>query len=158
MNHYYNHCFTLYSTLHMCLNDDTTEQLDIYPQLKSLYDYFNSCVFSDDDLQNGGTYILPMEVSFGLFEEEDYDNRYTNPASDEYDSDLVPFVESHNMHIEDGFVCITLKSGTSFICERPSTNRGPYHITLVMDGYPIEWYDSLIFSDGSGVVPYVIKA
>ena len=148
----------LYSSLYACLNNDITKRLDIYKSLKSLYKYFDKCVFSDDDLKNNKTYILPMTIDIDLLDEEDYEE-FTNPDSEDYESDLAPFVESHNKHIEDGYVCVTLKAGTTFTCKRPRSHNGPYYITLITDGYPMEWYDNLIFSDGSnGAVPYVIKA
>ena len=147
----------LYSELYTCLNNDIIKRLDIYSQVESLCNYFENCIFSDADLKNGKAYILPMDINIDLLEEEVYEE-LTDPDSDEYDPKLAPFAESHNMHIEDGFVCVTLKAGTTFICKIPRSNQGSYYMICIIDGYPMEWYDSLIFSDGSGAVPYVIKA
>ena len=156
----YYHYDDLAWNLRLCVEEDAniTRQLNIYNQLKSLNDYFKNCVFSDDNLQNGKAYILPMDIDIDLFEEEEYEE-FTDPNSDEYDPKLVPFAESHSKHIKDGLVCVTLKAGTTFIYKRPRNNRGPYYMICIIDGYPMEWYDHLIFEPGQfGAVPFVIKA
>lgn len=153
----YNKFSSLHSELFNCLEIDYVDQLDIYPQLKSLYQYFDKCVFYDSDLEEGQTYILPMDIEIGMFEEEDY-AEYIDPDSEDYDPDLAPFIESHNKHIENGTIFVTLKAGTQFTCENMSSrNIGPHYVTLIVDGYALDWYEDIIFSDGMGVVPYVIE-
>jgi len=158
MSNYLNdYLIDLYSKLYSCLSYDVTKQLDIYPQLESLYDYFDNCVFLDSQLEVGKTYILPVDVNVFMFDEDEY-SVYTNPSNEGYDPDLAPFVESHNMHTEAGGVCITLKAGTEFIYDNTFDQSGPYAMILVVDGYSMYWYDPLIYSDAGGAVPYVIKA
>ena len=149
----YNKFSSLHSELFNCLELDYVNQLDIYDQLKSLYQYFDRCVFYDSDLENGQTYIIPMDVEIGYMELEDYEE-FTNPDSNTYDPDLAPFVESHNKRIEDGFVFITLQAGTQFTFDGNRSNSG---MILDIDGYPLEWYDYLIYEDDMGAVPYVIE-
>lgn len=149
----------LYAKLYACANSEGIEQLDVYPQIQFLYNYFDNCVFEDNHLEEGKTYILPMDTVIGLFDESDY-SYYTNPDKEEYDPDLISFIESHNNHIEDGCVCVTLKAGTQFIYSRSFT-QGPHGIELIIDGYPIEWYDTLIGKGrfgNEGLLPFVIKA
>ena len=149
----------LYTALESCINNDTASQLNIYGQLESLYQYFNNCVFSDDSLEEGKTYILPMDVEIDMFEQEEY-NYFTDPDDEEYDPDLAPFVESHNMHIDSDMVCITLKAGTQFTFSG-SFKQGPYGLELIVDGYSLEWYNIFIGADrygNKGAVPFVVKA
>ena len=145
----------LYAKLYVCANSDGVEQLDIYNQLKSLYDYFDNCVFEDKNLEEGKTYILPIDVEVGMFDEADY-AEYTNPDYEYYEPDIAPFVESHNMSIEDGMVWITLNKGTQFIF---NGYDGHGSMTLLVDGYPVDWYGYFINENGyDGAVPFVIKA
>lgn len=147
----------LYAKLHVCAVSDGIEQLDIYPQLKSLYDYFNNyVVFEDKRLEKGKTYILPMDVEVDLFELPDYEE-FTNPDYEYYEPDIAPFVESHNKHIHDEWVSVTLNKGTQFIFDGYDKSDGS--MTLLIDGYPLDWYGYLIAEEGyDGAVPYVIKA
>ena len=149
----------LYTALERCISDNTANQLNIYGQLESLYQYFNNCVFTDDALEEGKTYILPIDIETDILEQEDYE-AFTDPNNEQYEPDLAPFVESHNMSIEDGMVCITLKAGTQFIYGG-SFKQGPSGMELIIDGYPLEWYATLIGADrygNEGAVPFVIKA
>lgn len=146
----------LYAKLYACVNSDGVEQLDIYPQLKSLYDYFDNCIFEDKYLEEGKAYILPVDVEIGLFEQADYDE-FTDPDYEYYEPDIAPFVESHNKHMTDGMVGVTLRKGTQFIFN--GYDGGDGSITLLVDGYPLDWYGYLINEDGyDGAVPFVIKA
>ena len=143
--------------LQLCVEEDSTiaKQLDIYPQLKSLYDYFDNCVFEDKNLEEGRTYILPIDIEVDLFEIPDYEE-FTDPDYEYYEPDIAPFVESHNKHVHDEWVSITLNKGIQFIF---NGYDGHGSMTLLIDGYPLDWYGYLINEDGyDGAVPYVIKA
>ena len=145
----------LYAKLYVCANSEGVEQLDIYPQLKSLYDYFDNCVFEEKNLEEGKTYILPIDIEVDLFEIPDYEE-FTNPDYEYYEPDIAPFVESHNKHVHDEWVSITLNKGIQFIF---NGYDGHGSMTLLIDGYPLDWYGYLINEDGyDGAVPYVIKA
>jgi hypothetical protein len=145
----------------MCANSEGVEQLDVYPQIQFLYDYFDNCVFKEKHLEKGKTYILPIDVEIDLFEIPDYEE-FTDPNYEFYEplytriSDMAPFVESHNKHIHDEWVGVTLNKGTRFIFDGED---GHGSITLLVDGYPLDLYGYLISEDGDeGLVPYVIKA
>ena len=156
MNNYL-HFDNLAWELRLCVEEDSTfaKQLDIYPQLISLYNYFKNCVFFDNSLEQGKTYILPIDVEVDMLDEEDY-AEFTDPASEQYEPDLAPFVESHNKHMINGMVGITLNKGTQFIFDGYDGHGG---MTLLIDGYPLEWYGYLINDyDYDGAVPFVFKA
>lgn len=157
MSYRSNNLWDLYIALKSCINNDTASQLNIYGQLESLYQYFDNCVFSDAYLEEGKTYILPMDVEIAMFEQEEY-NYFTDPNDEQYDPDLAPFVESHNKFIDSDMVCITLKVGTQFTYSR-SFKQGPSGIEIIIDGYPLDWYGYLIKENGyDGAVPFVVKA
>ena len=150
----HHHLWHLRNDLSNCLDIDHINKLDIYDPLISLYKYLKRCVFYDGDLKVGKTYILPADVKMGIYDALDY-KEFANPANmEDYDPDLVSFVESHNKRIKDGLVYITLKAGTQFVYDGVDPHVG--HIILV-DNYPLELDDGIFDSDYWDI-PYVIKA